>query len=102
MVPMKTAQIFSFLLTVFGQLEEIGNYNIIIAGDLNIAVGPLDYKGTRDHHSNVHAKDTFNFYIDEFYRFSRSISSFRHSNLLRCIQIHATIDIGFSNFKSEK
>ena len=55
-----------FFMDVFGSLEEIGNSNVIMAGDFNIAVGPLDYKGTRKHHGNVHAKSMFNLYVDEF------------------------------------
>ena len=55
-----------FFLEVFSKLEEIGNSSIILAGDLNIAVGPLDYKGTCSHHKNIHAKDIFNCYVDDF------------------------------------
>lgn len=55
-----------FFSEVFGKLEEIGSAGIILTGDLNLAVGPLDYIGSRSCHSNVQAKEQFNAYIEEF------------------------------------
>ena len=34
-----------FFIEVFEKLCELGSSNIIFAGDLNIAMGPMDYKG---------------------------------------------------------
>ena len=50
---------------VFAKLDDIGNSHIVLAGDLNIAVGPLDYEGSRTSHSNVHAKNMFNMYVED-------------------------------------
>lgn len=49
-----------FFVNVFAKLDEIGNSHVILAGDLNIAVGPLDYEG-----SNARAKIAFNMYVEE-------------------------------------
>ena len=60
MVQMKTHLIF--FMDVFHKLDEMGNENIIFAGDLNITVSPLDYKGSNKQHANAKRREIFNIY----------------------------------------
>ncbi len=55
-----------FFLDVFAQLDKFDSSFLIVAGDLNLAVSDLDYRGSRDRHSNVKASEIVNGLIDEF------------------------------------
>ena len=39
-----------FLLEVFAEIDKFDNSSLIIRGDLNAAISPLDYQGTRQQH----------------------------------------------------
>ena len=55
-----------FFMDVFHKLDEMGNANIIFAGDLNIAVSPLDYKGSNKQHANAKSREIFNICAEDF------------------------------------
>ena len=50
-----------FFLDLFFFIGDSDCTNLVVGGDLNIAVGPLDYKGSCSQHSNVKAKYIFVF-----------------------------------------
>lgn len=35
-----------FFLDVFSKIDDVDSTNLIVGGDLNLAIGPLDYKGS--------------------------------------------------------
>jgi len=55
-----------FFLDAFAQLDKFDCSSLIIAGDLNLALSDLDYRGSRERHSNAKACDMVNSLIDEF------------------------------------
>ena len=57
-----------FFLDLFAtlELEDFDFSRLIIAGDFNIALGPLDYHGTQSCHSNVNSRNYFEAIMDEF------------------------------------
>ena len=59
----------NFFLDLFAVLDNMQNLNssrLIVAGDCNFCLGPLDYKGSQSHHSNVNSKNIFDALMDEF------------------------------------
>ena len=55
-----------FFLDVFAKVDQFTFSSLIIGGDFNAVLGPLDYQGGRQSHSNVKARDMINVLIDEF------------------------------------
>ena len=55
-----------FFLDLFFKIGDNDCTNLVVGGDLNIAVGPLDYKGSCSQHSNVKAKDIFCLLADDY------------------------------------
>jgi len=55
-----------FFLDVFAKVDQFTFSSLIIGGDFNAVLGPLDYQGGRQAHSNVKAHDMINVLIDEF------------------------------------
>lgn len=56
----------NFLLEVFAEADKIVNPFLIVAGDFNSVLGPLDYQGSREQHSNSKAKETLGIVMDEY------------------------------------
>lgn len=54
------------LLDVFAEVDKLDNSILVIGGDFNAVIGPLDYQGTRQHHSNIKASDTISILINEY------------------------------------
>ena len=56
----------NFFLEVFSKVEQFNYTSILCAGDFNAVLGPLDYQGGRDTHSNIRASDMLKTLIEEF------------------------------------
>ena len=59
----------NFFLDLFAVLDNMQNLNssrLIVAGDCNFCLGPLDYKVSQSHHSNVNSKNIFDALMDKF------------------------------------
>ena len=56
----------NFLLEVFAEADKIDNPFLIVGGDFNSVIGPLDYQGSREHHSNSKARETLSVIMDEY------------------------------------
>ena len=48
-----------FFLDLFSILDNMDSSRLLVAGDFNIALGPLDYHGSLARHSNVNSRDIF-------------------------------------------
>ena len=59
----KMIQIF---LNVFAGLDNINPPHLLVAGDMNVAFGSLDYTGSHPIHSNINSHNALNSLIDEF------------------------------------
>jgi len=55
-----------FFFDIFAKLDNIQSSHLFIAGDMNAALGPLDYKGSCSTHSNTRSRNALNSLIDEF------------------------------------
>ena len=55
-----------FFFDVFARLDNINHSHLLVAGDMNVALGPLDYKGSRPTHSNINSRNALHSLIDEF------------------------------------
>ena len=55
-----------FFFDVFARLDNINQSHLLVAGDMNVALDHLDYKGTRPTHSNINSRNALNSLIDEF------------------------------------
>ena len=55
-----------FYLEVFGEIDKRNSPSIIVSGDFNTVLGPLDYQGSQTHHSNKKASKMISILIDEF------------------------------------
>lgn len=55
-----------FFLEVFAEIDKFEISSLIIAGDFNAVIGPLDYQGTRQQHRNSNASDMLSVIIDEY------------------------------------
>ena len=44
-----------FFFDVFARLDNINPSHLLVAGDMNVALGPLDYRGSRPTHSNINS-----------------------------------------------
>lgn len=55
-----------FFLEVFSKLDNFEYSSILCAGDFNVVLGPLDYQGTKERHSNVNASNMLLALIEEF------------------------------------
>ena len=55
-----------FYLDVFAHLDQFDGSSLIVAGDLNLALSDLDYRGSRNCHSNINSSDMVNILIEEF------------------------------------
>jgi exonuclease III len=55
-----------FFIDLFSKLDNMDSSRLVIAGDLNIALGPLDYQGSLSSHSNTNSRNVFNALMDEF------------------------------------
>ena len=56
----------NFLLDVFAEVDKLDNSFLLIGGDFNAVIGPLDYQGTRQQHCNVKASDTISLIMNEY------------------------------------
>ena len=56
----------NFFLNLFAEIDKFDDSNLIVGGDFNAVLGPLDYRGSQSHHSNKKSKDMINILIDEF------------------------------------
>ena len=66
----------NFFLNLFAEIDKFDDSNLIVGGDFNAVLGPLDYRGSQSHHSNKKSKDMINILIDEF----NHIDIWRHFN----------------------
>ena len=66
----------NFFLNSFAEIDKFDDSNLIVGGDFNAVLGPLDYRGSQSHHSNKKSKDMINILIDEF----NLIDIWRHFN----------------------
>ena len=55
-----------FFLDVFAKIDQFNYSSLIVGGDFNAVLGPLDYQGGRPHHSNVKSSDMISILMDEF------------------------------------
>ena len=55
-----------FLLEVFAEIYKFDNSSLIVGGDFNAVMGPLDYQGTKQRHSNSKVSDMLSVIIDEY------------------------------------
>ena len=63
MLPTKMIPI-SFLM-FFDRLDNINQSRLLVAGDMNVALDHLDYKGSCPTHSNINSRNGLNSLIDE-------------------------------------
>ena len=54
-----------FFLEVFAKINQF-NYTSIIVGDFNAVLGPLDYNGSKDKHSNVKSSEMISMLMDDY------------------------------------
>ena len=55
-----------FFIDIFSKLGSFEFSSIICAGDFNVVLGPLDYQGTQERHSNVKASNMLLALIEEY------------------------------------
>ena len=55
-----------FLLRVFAEIDKLDSPILIVAGDFNSVIGPLDYQGTRQQHSNKNSSEMLSVLIEEY------------------------------------
>ena len=55
-----------FFLDVFAKVDQFDYASLVVGGDFNTVLGPLDYKGTKTKHSNVKACEMISVLMDEF------------------------------------
>ncbi len=55
-----------FFLNVFAKIDQFNQSSLIVGGDFNAVLGPLDYQVTKSHHSNIKACDMISNLMDEF------------------------------------
>ena len=55
----------NFFLEVFRKVEQFNYSSILCAGEFNVVIGPLDYRG-RDSNSNKNARDMLTIIMTEF------------------------------------
>ena len=56
----------NFFLEVFSKVNKLDYTSNLCAGDFNAVLGPMDYQGGRDTHSNVKSKEMLITLMDEF------------------------------------
>ena len=54
-----------FLLKVFAEVDKLNSPILIIGGDFNLVIGPLDYKGTNLQHSNKKSSEMLHDLMEE-------------------------------------
>ncbi len=54
-----------FFLDVFAKIDQFNYTSLIVGGDFNAVLGPLDYQGGRPHHSNSKASDMISILMEE-------------------------------------
>ena len=55
-----------FYFDTFSKLNHLDSSRLVLAGDLNVALGPLDYRGSRASHGNENSRKALMSLIDEF------------------------------------
>ena len=55
-----------FYLQVFAKVNQFDYSSLIVGGDFNAVMGPLDYQGGRERHSNVKSSDIISILMDDF------------------------------------
>ena len=55
-----------FYFDVFSKLDNFDSSRMLIAGDLNVALGPLDYRGSCLEHKNISSRKALLSLMDEF------------------------------------
>ena len=55
-----------FFLEVFSKVDQFEYSSILCAGDFNVVLGPLDYQGAKERHSNVKASNMLLALIEEY------------------------------------
>jgi len=55
-----------FFLDVFARIDQFNKPPLIIAGDFNAVLGPLDYQGSQNKHSNIKASEMLAILMEEF------------------------------------
>ena len=55
-----------FFLEVFAKIDQFNQAPLIIAGDFNAVLGPLDYQGSRQKHCNIKASEIISLLMDEY------------------------------------
>ena len=55
-----------FFLDLFSALDNMDSSCLLVAGDFNIALGPLDYQGSLTCHSNINSRNVVEALMDEF------------------------------------
>jgi len=66
----------NFFLDMFTQIDKFDDSNLLIAGDFNSVLGPLDYHGSQPHHSSKKSKEIITILMDEF----NLVDVWRHFN----------------------
>ena len=56
----------NFFLEVFSKVDQFDYTSILCAGDFNAVLGPLDYEGVRDTHTNVKSSEMIITLMEEF------------------------------------
>ena len=55
-----------FFLNVFAKVDQFNYASLIVGGDFNAVLGPLDYQGSKNKHSNVKASEMISVLMEEF------------------------------------
>ena len=55
-----------FLLHVFAEIDKINSPVLIVGGDFNSVLGPLDYQGSKLHHSNKKNCELLSIIVEEY------------------------------------
>ena len=56
----------NFFLDIFSKVDQFSYTSLIVGGDFNAVLGPLDYQGSKNKHSNVKSSQMISTLMDEF------------------------------------
>ena len=56
----------AFLLEVFAEIDKLESPVLIVGGDFNAVIGPLDYQGTRQQHFNKKTSEMISVIMEEY------------------------------------
>ena len=55
-----------FFLQVFDEIDQLNASSLIVAGDFNTVITPLDYQGNINHHSNIRSSEMVSVLINKY------------------------------------